>query len=280
MSNPTARPAPARRSFLEPRPGSGQDPRRDGDDEAQFHPVRSALVVIAIGYVVLSAVLIGLGMLVTHLLDGSVGTWDLHVNRWFAARRSAGWNDVTAVSTIAASTLPVIAVAAVTVGFLWLRHRVREAVFLAIGLTLEVTVFLTSALVVARPRPDVSRLDSAPPTSSFPSGHTAAATVLFAGLALIVLCCTSARFVRWLTALVALVIVAAVGLGRVYRGLHHPSDVLAGLLLGVACLWVAAMAVRIASVQVELRQRRAGRDEPAEERASPRQETRDHVIAI
>jgi undecaprenyl-diphosphatase len=242
--------------------------------------VRSALVVIAIGYVALSAVLIGVGMLVTHLLDGSVGTWDLHVNRWFAARRSAGWNDVTAVFTAAVNTLPVIAMAAVTVGVLWLRHRVREALFLAIALTLEVTVFLTSAVVVARPRPDVSRLDSAPPTSSFPSGHTAAATVLFAGLALIVLCCTSAWFVRWLCAVLAAVIAAAVGLGRVYRGLHHPSDVLAGLLLGIACLCVAALAVRIASIQVELRQRRARRDEPGEEQASPRQPTRDRALAI
>jgi membrane-associated phospholipid phosphatase len=276
MSKPTPRQPPARRSFLEPAPGPSP---RLADDERP-HPVRSALVVTAIGYVVLSAVLIALGLLVTHLLDGSVGTWDLHVNRWFAARRSAGWNDVTAVFTVVASTLPVIALAAVTVGLLWFRHRIREAAFLAIGLVLEVSVFLTSALVVARPRPDVSRLDSVPPTSSFPSGHTAAATVLFGGLALIVLCCASARFVRWLSAPLAAVIVAAVGLGRVYRGLHHPSDVVAGFLLGVACLCVAATAVRIASVQVELRQRRAARDAADAQSASPPQQTPDRVVAI
>jgi undecaprenyl-diphosphatase len=80
--------------------------------------------------------------------------------------------------------------------------------------------------------------------------------------------------------LLAVVIVAAVGLGRVYRGLHHPSDVVAGLLLGVACLWVAAMAVRIASVQAELRQRRAARDARDAQPASPLLHTRDRVVAI
>ena len=48
------------------------------------------------------------------------------------------------------------------------------------------------------------------------------------------------------SALVAAVVVSMVGFARVYRGLHHPTDVLFGALLGLACLAVAAMAVRAA----------------------------------
>jgi undecaprenyl-diphosphatase len=211
--------------------------------------VRGALVVVAIGYVALSAVMIAIGLVLTHALDASVGQWDLHVNRWFVTRRTTGLNDVTAVVTGAVNTLPVIGVAAVVVGVLWWRDRVREAAFLAIALTLEVTVFLTTAFVVARPRPAVPRLDSVPPTSSFPSGHTAAATVLFVGLAFVVICCTTAPLARVLSALLAAVFVTGVGFGRVYRGLHSPSDVFAGALLGIACLVVAATAVRVASTR-------------------------------
>ena len=47
------------------------------------------------------------------------------------------------------------------------------------------TVVLTG-LVIDRQRPDVPHLDAAPPTSSFPSGHTGAAVALYGGLAVIV----------------------------------------------------------------------------------------------
>jgi membrane-associated phospholipid phosphatase len=251
MTITATHPTHDQRSLLEPDPGAVVV-----DGEQSLHPVRSALVVMAIGYVALTAVMIAIGTVLVHVLDGSVGRWDLHVNRWFVVRRSTGWNDVTGGVTAAVNTMPVIGTAAVIVGFLWWRHRVREAAFLALALTLEVTVFLTTAFVVARPRPAVPHLDSAPPTSSFPSGHTAAATVLFVGLAFIIMCCTTAVAVRVLSAVIAASFATAVGLGRVYRGLHSPSDVFAGALLGLSCLVVAAIAVRIASVQAEARARR------------------------
>jgi membrane-associated phospholipid phosphatase len=268
MTIAATHPAHHQRSLLEPEPSAVDD------EQEPLHPVRSALIVVAIGYVALTAVMIAIGTLLVHVLDGSVGRWDLHVNRWFVSRRSTGWNDVTGGVTAAVNTMPVVGAAAVIVGFLWWRHRTREAAFLALALTLEVTVFLTTAFVVARPRPEVPHLDSVPPTSSFPSGHTAAATVLFVGLAIIVACCTAAVAVRVVSAVLAVSYAIAVGFGRVYRGLHSPSDVFAGALLGLSCLVVAAIAVRIASVQAERRARgreRDGRDSNAvrEAAASP-----------
>ena len=62
-------------------------------------------------------------------------------------------------------------------------------------------------MLVDRARPPVvHRLDTAPPTSSFPSGHTAAAVVLYVGLALIVTATRAqsgrARIVAWVVAVV------------------------------------------------------------------------------
>ena len=50
----------------------------------------------------------------------------------------------------------------------------------------ELAAFLTIAAVVKRPRPDVPNLDSNLPTSAFPSGHMAATTCLYVGIALAV----------------------------------------------------------------------------------------------
>jgi undecaprenyl-diphosphatase len=44
----------------------------------------------------------------------------------------------------------------------------------------------------------------------------------------------------------ALAVVIALGaaFSRTYRGMHHPTDVFAGLAYGAACLWFAVLAVR------------------------------------
>ena len=86
-------------------------------------------------------------------------------------------------------------------------------------------------------------MNSTPSTSSFPSGHTAAATVLFVGIVLIATWDIRRTWVRVLTIALAVIATMVVGFGRVYRGMHHPTDVTVGALLGVACLTVAILAV-------------------------------------
>jgi membrane-associated phospholipid phosphatase len=216
----------------------------DAADHDAAHPHRRSLIVAGTGWLAITTVLLGVGMLLTHVLTASVGEWDAHVNAWLANHRTPIWNDITKYATASFNTTPVVVGSILLVGFLALRHHLREAAFIALALLIEITAFLSVTFVVARPRPDVVRLNSTPSTSSFPSGHTAAATVLFVGLAIIVSCCTTRTVVRAATGVLAVVVTAAVGFARVYRGLHHPTDVFVGALFGLACLAVAALTVR------------------------------------
>jgi membrane-associated phospholipid phosphatase len=89
-------------------------------------------------------------------------------------------------------------------------------------------------------RPDVLRPGAAvtAPGSSFPSGHTQSAVIFWTLAAL--------QFKRaWFWALAGL-IVAAVGLSRVYLGVHYPVDVLGGLAVGLLVVAVAQFARRLA----------------------------------
>ena len=232
-----ARPDSSEWSLLRSEPG---DRTVRSESEHRFRP---AVIRIVAGYAVLSVVLLGIGLLLTHPLNGTVGRWDEHVNDWLVRHRTTGWNSVTQAATGAVNTLPVIVLAALVAGFLAWRRRIREAAFLILALVVEITVFLSVTFIVARPRPDVPRLNSTPATSSFPSGHTAAATVLCVGVALDRgllhdepsdthiqrdrRCCH--RRPRGLLACV--------------RGMHHPTDVIFGAIFGLACLAVAASAV-------------------------------------
>jgi membrane-associated phospholipid phosphatase len=215
----------------------------------QTHRIGHAAAIAFVGYVLLVLLMLGIGFALTHPLDHTVGRWDESVNRWFADRRTPVWNTVTEAATWFVDTVPAIAFAAVITAVLALRRLWREAVMLVFALVLELVVFLSVTWVVARPRPDVVRLNSSPSTSSFPSGHTAAATVLFAGLAIIVTCCTLNMVLRVSSYVFALVAVVLVGFGRVYRGMHHPTDVVAGAILGAGCLVVAVLVVRAATVR-------------------------------
>ena len=73
------------------------------------------LRVFLVAYGVLAASLLVVGLLLTDVLDTSVGGWDESVNRWFASHRTDDWNSFTGVATFMLNTVPVIAVALVVV---------------------------------------------------------------------------------------------------------------------------------------------------------------------
>ncbi|MGI8667210.1 MAG: phosphatase PAP2 family protein [Jatrophihabitans sp.] len=187
----------------------------------------------------LALVLVVIGRLLSHQLRHSaLVRWDASVDRSLAAHRSSGWNLATKLATFGAETITVIGIG--VLAFLLLRWRLgrwRESLFLAVSVLGEVLVFLLTTLLVDRHRPDVVRLDSAPPTSSFPSGHTAASMALYGSLAVIAWRTARAAWLRTVATALAVLMPVAVAMSRLYRGMHYPTDVLAGALLGLC--WLA-----------------------------------------
>jgi membrane-associated phospholipid phosphatase len=195
-------------------------------------------VRLAGGAVLLFGLIWVLGALLIHF--GSAGAGhraDLGVDSWLAAHRTSGWNTATLVGTTLAQTETVIAVTAVLAVVLrWRLGRWRETCFLIALMAGELAVFLAVTAVVHQSRPPVPRLDPAPSTSSYPSGHTAAAVALYGGIAVLVLWIYGRRPAAWLAAILLALVPFYVGFSRLYRGMHYPSDVLAGALLGGAWL--------------------------------------------
>jgi membrane-associated phospholipid phosphatase len=210
---------------------------------AHLHPATAVASVAVSGYLAICLVFSGVGLLVTHQLS-ALTRWDDHVNQWFADNRTTAMNHWTDYATKVADTLGILVVLAAAIIVLLVLRRRWDAVFLAVALCLELLTFLTINFVVGRPRPDVARLGSLPSTSSFPSGHAAATLALYGGLAVLVSARPHARIVGVVCWIVAVVVTATVGVSRAYRGMHHPSDIAAGVLLGLAVLGVALIAER------------------------------------
>lgn len=218
-------------------------------ERVRGRPVLAAVIVAIAGFMVMAAIMIGLGLVLMQVLvPHGVGAWDNAVNDWFVSRRTSTLNTWTLWGSEIAMTPTVIGALLVAVVVLGLGRRWREAAFLVIAVSVEASAFLVTTLVVMRPRPTVPRLDASPPTSSFPSGHVAAGIALYVGLAILLSSHVRSVVLRVLIWLVVTAIPIAIGLSRVYRGMHHPTDVLASaLILGPGALLVAMLAARSSS---------------------------------
>ncbi|MDM7854518.1 phosphatase PAP2 family protein [Cellulomonas alba] len=207
----------------------------DDPSRPDGHEVRRDLGLrVAVPAVVLWTLIVGVGLLLTGPL-ADFGKRELAVNRWFVEQRTATLNSLTAVWTEVGNTPVIIGVCAVVaLAVLWRTRQWWYALVPVIAISVQSIVFMLSALVVGRTRPDVQRLDDAPPTSSYPSGHAGASTALYVTLALM-----AQRIERtWLRVLLTVVLLAVpllVVYARLYRGMHHPSDVVVGVLNGLTC---------------------------------------------
>ena len=235
--------------------------RPAGDAAKRPEPVGSWKKValrLAGGAVVLWALISAIGLLLTHVLgSGPVHSEDVGVDTWFAARRTGLWNTVTSAGTSMAQTYVAIAVTVVVVLLLrWRLGRWRESLVLVTVMGGELLEFLAVTLTVHRHRPPVAELDVAPPTSSFPSGHTAAAVALYGCIAILLLWIYARRRAALAGAVVLWSIPVIVGMSRLYRGMHYPSDVLAGALTGG--LWLLLVVTTLLPRRSPAK-RRAGR---------------------
>jgi undecaprenyl-diphosphatase len=195
-------------------------------------------VLLALDYLLL----LGVGLLLTKVFKGDGWlTAENDINTDLAHNRTAPLNDASYVASGLGNTAAIIgALIVVAIALAVAMKKLRPSMFLVLAVSGQALVFLLVQFAVKRPRPHVHRLDSGIPTSSYPSGHTGAATALFVGSALLIAWYVRKRWVRTLSITVLLAVPLLVAIGRLYRGAHHLTDVLAAYLNGGICLAIAA----------------------------------------
>jgi undecaprenyl-diphosphatase len=214
----------------------------------RWHPAGAAAATIVGAYAILVALFAAWGLLLVHVIVANGrNQWDVvGWNRWFNERFNSTMDTWSNTFSHFGETLTIVGITAVVVIVMLVMRRWQNALFLVSAMTLEVTVFLTMTLLVKRDRPPLPKPDQVPPTSSYPSGHTAASTALYLGLALLIAARLRNRIARTVVVLLGFVPGALVALARVARSMHHPTDVVTGYVLGVLCLLAAATVVAVA----------------------------------
>jgi membrane-associated phospholipid phosphatase len=197
------------------------------------------LVALVLGaFVLVEAVLLGLGLLINRgLAHSSVHRDELAFEQNVVAHRTLFWNHITSYGTALGATTTVIALTVVGCLVLGLRgHGPRLPVFLVLAVAGETALFVVASVAIHRLRPPIPHLEAAPPTSSFPSGHTAASIALWCGLALGLARTRPKHPLRVLSWALAVAVPAFVLVSRLYRGMHWPTDVAASVVFTL--LWL------------------------------------------
>lgn len=137
--------------------------------------------------------------------------------------------DLTAMGSV----LVLASITGAVVGCFLLIRKWRLAAFTIFAVGGGAVVSFALKALVSRPRPDLEAVAHVF-TSSFPSGHAALSAVTFMTFGALISMIDTSPIMRGYCLVVAGLAIFAVGSSRLYLGLHYPTDVLAGWLVGGA----------------------------------------------
>lgn len=208
---------------------------------------RRAWLPLVIG----SAAVIGLGALVDTVREDEATVFDERILSMVHSHDGPALDStMRALSTLASPT--GVAVCVLALGAFFWRRRQRFDAALLVGTTaLAGLLNVLLKLIFQRGRPELFFEVEAPKSFSFPSGHAMGALVAF-GMSAVLLgrAYRRARFVIWAA---ATVLTLAVGVSRIFLGVHWPTDVAGGFLTGGLLLVAGASAHRRLPLEQERR---------------------------
>lgn len=151
------------------------------------------------------------------------------------------WLTQVMVAITYLGTWPVILVGIIIFAWLNRKYPHRGTYFLVVAYVGAGILSLALKLVFHRARPTIVPQLVTVTSYSFPSGHALLSLTFYGTLAYLVACRTASWWRAWLVRLAAVVVVALIGLSRVYLGVHYVTDVVAGYL--TAATWVTLLAL-------------------------------------
>jgi undecaprenyl-diphosphatase len=204
--------------------------------------------IVALAGALALALVLGLFLSPFFTHNGPTGV-DASVLRWFTGLRTPAWNQVMRRVTWLGSGIVVVPLTIAVAMALVLGRRTLLAIFVAVAVAGAALVNWIAKSFVNRSRPAVAVRLQHPHASSFPSGHSVQAAATYVAVAVVVASLTRAPTARGVASTVCALLVFAVGISRVYLGVHWATDVIAGWLVGSACAVGLAVAFGILRVQ-------------------------------
>jgi undecaprenyl-diphosphatase len=188
-----------------------------------------------------------------HVRSGSTQAFDTTVLKWIAAHRTPLLDQVMLEITFLGTGTVVLMIVAISGMFLWLTKHKYSALLLLISTAggLLLNNFLKAGF--GRPRPQVFEWGTTVVSTSFPSGHAMGAAVAYGTVAYLAARLQERHLHRVVTLVSAGVVILLISISRLYLGVHYPSDVIAGVIIGLA--WAGFCMATLEAIQLYARNR-------------------------
>jgi undecaprenyl-diphosphatase len=173
-------------------------------------------------------------MLAGHVRSGTTQAFDESVIRWLGAHHTSTLDAIMVEITALGTGVVVMMIVAVAALFLVLTEHKYSAILLVASAAGGIVLDGVLKLGFNRPRPSIFVPAVHTVSSSFPSGHAMSAAVVYTTVAYLAARLHKRRWARWLVMMTAFVVIALISFSRLYLGVHYPSDVLAGIAIGLA----------------------------------------------
>jgi undecaprenyl-diphosphatase len=191
-------------------------------------------LVLIIGFVAAGVA----GWVFTELAEtvqaGATAALDEAALHWIAAHQSPLSTTIALEITTLGTGSVVILMTAVAGMFLSLTGQRKAALLLVAATIGGLALNLLLKFHYHRPRPHVFPWDTYVVSSSFPSGHAMNAVIVYGTIAYLAARLSPLRSVRLTTQLLALAVIVSICCSRIYLGVHYPSDVIGGVIVGAA----------------------------------------------
>ncbi len=200
--------------------------------------------------------------------EGETQAFDVAVLRFMEVHKTELLDRAAIEITFLGTGVIVLMIVAISGMFLWLTKHKHSALLLMVSTAGAV---LLNGLLKAgfdRPRPQIFEWGQHTVSSSFPSGHAMSAAAVYMTVAYLAARLQRRRISRALTLLAAVIIIVLIAASRLYLGVHYPTDVGAGVVIGIA--W-AALCMAMLETTLLYGRRRSAKVRAAEA-PSPRDE--------
>jgi len=202
--------------------------------------------------------------LAERVMSGGTQAFDEAILRWISVHHSKALTSAMLEITTLGTGTVLIMIVCVAALFLTLTNHKYSALLLLVATGGGLLLDLVLKLQFNRPRPHIFIWGTQAFGSSFPSGHAMGSTITYSTVAYLAARLHRRAWARWLTMSVALLVILLIGVSRIYLGVHYPSDVLAGIIMGLA--WAAFCMATLEGIQ-RFAERRAPEVKQAEEPA-------------
>ena len=205
--------------------------------------VGTATMTVVVGFAALVAILIVFGSIAEAVRAQEVFGLDTWATPFLHGIASPSLDVLMNALTDIGSSLVIVPILVVVGAWLLRRQRYGAALFLGVASVGSLVLQGTMKVFFARPRPHLDWVQQVLSDYSFPSGHTMSAVIVYVALALI-LWSVFGRRIGLVALAIAATVTFGVGVSRIYLGYHYLTDVVGGLLAGIAWLLVVGAAFR------------------------------------